>query len=208
LAANSVPLFACDKIGFVETKEIGQMAKRKVLVRHRDMEELILKETDILTEDWTRKMHEYDGLIYVMHRRGSDGSLVPLYIGKAATFGRGDRNLSANLRNLRTSKHKFARWGDNYDYHIGDLSAAVLTGHPVEKRKPKYIKWASKIFKSAPTEQPQLACDVYFWARAWQSTDVGIRPEPTRLAFLEADLIGVASTAFPGSLLNRAGIEL
>ena len=63
LASNSVPLFACDKIGFVETKEVGQKSKRKVLVRHRNMEELILKETDILTEDWSRKTHGYDGLI-------------------------------------------------------------------------------------------------------------------------------------------------
>ena len=205
--SNSVPLFACDKIGFVETKEIGHKARRKVLVRHRDMEELILKESDILTEDWSRKTHEYDGLIYIMHRRGSDGSLVPLYIGKAETFGRGDGNLSANLRNLRTSKDKFARWGDNYAYHIGDLSAAVLTNHPVEKRNPKYIEWASKIFKCAPTEQPQLTCDVYFWTKAWKSSDVGIWPElsPTRLAFLEYLLIGVASTVFAESWLNYEG---
>jgi hypothetical protein len=73
-----------------------------------------------------------------MLRRGSDGSLVPLYIGKAESFGKGHGNLSANLCNLHTSKNKFARWGDNYAYHIGDLSAPVLTGHPVEKRNPKY----------------------------------------------------------------------
>jgi hypothetical protein len=51
IAANSVPLFASDRDGFVETKEIGKKAKRKVLVRHREMEELILKETDILVGD-------------------------------------------------------------------------------------------------------------------------------------------------------------
>src|SRR5262249_10317148 len=125
LASNGVPLFACSKIGFVETKEIGQRAKRKVLARHEDMEQLILKEADLLNEDWCRKIHEYDGLIYIMHQRGSDGSIVPLYIGKAETFGKGDGNLSANLCNLHTNKDKFARWGDNYAYHIGDLSAAV-----------------------------------------------------------------------------------
>ena len=143
-----------------------------------------------------------------MHRRGSDGlSLIPLYIGKAETIGRGDANLSANLRNLRTSKDKFARWGDNYAYHIGDLSAAVLTCHPAEKRSPKYSEWALKIFKSAPTERPQLAFDVYFWAKAWKSSDVGIWPNlsPTRLAFLEYLLIGVASTVFSGALLNYEG---
>ena len=142
-----------------------------------------------------------------MHRRGDNGSVVPLYIGKAETFGRGDKNLSANVRDLHNRKDKFARWGDNYAYHIGDLSAAALTNHPVERRNPKYIEWASKIFKSVPNQRPQLAFDLYFWAKAWKSTDVGIWSElsPTRLAFLEYLLIGVASTAFIGSLLNYEG---
>jgi hypothetical protein len=52
-----------------------------------------------------------------------------------------------------------------------------------------------------------LAFDVYFWAKAWKRTDVGVWSElsPTRLAFLEYLLIGVASTAFDGSLLNYEG---
>ena len=91
--------------------------------------------------------------------------MEPLHIGKSETFGRGDRNLSANIINLRASKDKFARWGDNYAYHIGDLSAAVLTSHPVEKRNPKYSACATKLFESAPTDQPKLAFDIYFWAR-------------------------------------------
>jgi hypothetical protein len=207
LSIESVPLFASDEHGFVETKEIGLFNKRKVLVRHRDMERLILKETDILIEDWSKGAHKYDGLIYIMHRRGDDGSLVPLYIGKAETIGKADKNLSANLRNLHTSKDKFARWGDNYAYHIGDLSAATLTDHPVAKINRKYKEWASKLFKTAPTQKPQLAFDICFWAKAWKSTDTGIWPElsPTRLAFLEYLLIGVASTAFSGSLLNYEG---
>jgi len=59
IAASSVPLFAPDRDGFVETKEIGKNAKRKVLVRHQAMEELILKKTDILVGDWSQKTHEY-----------------------------------------------------------------------------------------------------------------------------------------------------
>ena len=142
-----------------------------------------------------------------MHCGDANGSLMPLYIGKAETFGRGDGNLSANLRNLRINKDKFARWGDNYAYHIGDLSAAVLTSHPIEKRNPKYIEWASRIFNDAPNDQPQLAFTVHFWAKAWKSSDVGIWPElsPTRLAFLEYLLIGVASAVFNDSLLNYEG---
>ena len=207
VSIESVPLFASDENGFVETKEIGLFNKRKVLVRHRDMERLILRETDILNDDWSKGAHQYDGLIYLMYRRGDDDYLVPLYIGKAESFGKGDRNLSANLRNLHTSKDKFARWGDNYAYHIGDLSAAALTDHPVAKVNPKYKEWASKLFKISPTQRPQLAFDVYFWAKAWNYNDIGIWPElsPTRLAFLEYLLIGVASTAFGGSLLNYEG---
>ena len=207
IAASSVPLFASDRDGFVETKEIGKNAKRKVLVRHQAVEELILKETGIFVGDWSQKTREYDGLIYIMYRRGSDASLEPLYIGQTETFGRGDRNLSANILNLRVRNDKFARWGDNYAYHIGDLSAAVLINHPVEKRNPKYSAWAATLFRSTPTDKPKLAFDIYFWAKAWKSTDVGVWPElsSTRLAFLEYLLIGVASTAFDGSLLNYEG---
>jgi hypothetical protein len=204
---DSVKLFASDEFGFVKTKEIGQTAKRRVLVRHPDMEKLILRETDKLIRAWSGGTRQYDGLIYIMHRHGDDGFLVPLYIGKAETIGRGEGNLSANLRNLHNNKDKFARWGDNYAYHIGDLSAAALTDQRFEKKNPKYIMWASKIFKNAPSQRPQLAFDVYFWAKAWMSTDVGIWSElsPTRLTFLEYLLIGVASTAFNGELLNYEG---
>jgi hypothetical protein len=211
IAIDSVPLFQSDEFGFVETREIGEKKKRRVLTRHGDMEKLTLRETDILIKDWSQGMHQYDGLIYIMHRRGDDGCVVPLYIGKAETFGLRGKNLSANICDLRNRKDKFARWGDNYAYHIGNLSAAALANHvaiqTVVKRNPKYIVWASKIFKTAPTERPQLVSDLYFWAKAWKSTDVGIWPDlsPTRLAFLEYLLIGVASIAFSGSLLNREG---
>ena len=154
IAIDSVPLFASDEFGFVETREIGRRAKRKVLVRHRDMEELIFRQTDILIKDWSQGTHQYDGLIYIMHRRGNDGSLVPLYIGKAETFGRGDRNLSANICNLHNRKDKFARWGDNYAYNIGDLSAAALTNQAVEKRNPKYIEWHRRYSKALRLSGP------------------------------------------------------
>jgi hypothetical protein len=62
IAIDNVPLFASDKQGFVETKEIGMALKRKVLVRHRDMENLILRETDILIDDWRQRTCQYDAL--------------------------------------------------------------------------------------------------------------------------------------------------
>ena len=62
------------------------------------------------------------------------GKFVPLYIGKTETIGKGLGNLSANITNLHKDKSKFARWGDNYQYHIGDLSACVLDGHEESKK--------------------------------------------------------------------------
>jgi hypothetical protein len=204
---EGVQLFDCDQSGFVKTKVVGTMLNREVLVRHADMEELILRETDFLVKDYSQGTHRYEGLIYMMHRRSADGSIIPLYIGKAETIGRGNGNLSANLCNLHKRKDKFARWGDNFAYHIGDLSAATLFNQRPEKINPKYKKWARALFKSTPTKCPQLTSDVFFWAKAWKNTDVGIWPElsPTRLAFLEYLLIGVASTVFHDRLLNYEG---
>ena len=81
----------------------------------------------------------------IMHRRDDDGCLIPLYIGKSETFGRGDGNLSANLRSLHRNKDKIARWGDNYKYHIGDLSAVALADQRDEMKNLKYKVWAAKL---------------------------------------------------------------
>ena len=136
-----------------------------------------------------------------------DAPVTPLYIGKTETFGRGGGNLSANIRSLARDRAKFARWGDNYAYHIGDLSAVVLPGHPASKANPKYQDWAEALFEDFPGEAPRLRQPVYFWTRAWSSRETGIWTEfgPTRLSFLEYLMIGVASSAFPDKLLNREG---
>ena len=48
---------------------------------------------------------------------------------------------------------------------------------------------------------------VYFWAKAWSASELGVLEEfgPARLTFLEYLLIGVASSAFGDTLLNREG---
>lgn len=203
---EGVPLFSCDENFVVRTRVIGTASKRPVLCRHEEMESLILSQVSVLNTDWSDGSHEYDGLIYVMFVKES-GSVVPLYIGKAETFGKGDRNLSVNLRNLDTDRSKFARWGDGYQYHIGDLSAAVLVGHDAGKVSPKYGKWAGALFEDLDQRTLKLRKPVYFWAKAWKPTDRGIWAEmnPTRLTFLEYLLIGVASAAFGTTLLNNEG---
>jgi hypothetical protein len=48
---------------------------------------------------------------------------------------------------------------------------------------------------------------VYFWAKAWSGSEVGAWVDfgPTRLTFLEYQLIGLASAAFGHVLLNQKG---
>jgi hypothetical protein len=202
-----VPLFAADQDGVVSTRMVGRgESARPVLMRSPEMESLVLRETATLVDDWQTASHRHDGLIYCvgwLHTR----SFVPLYIGKAETFGKRDRNLSANIKGLRTDRSKFARWGDNYAYHVGDLSACVLPGHRDEKRAAKYQAWAQTLFSNAPSPAPRLREPVYFWAKAWDRSQVGVWEElgPTPLAFLEYLLIGVAGLVSP-SLLNREGI--
>ena len=124
-----------DQDGVVLQRMIGRgETRRSVLVRSPEMEALVIAETAKLVEDWEGNARVYDGLIYFMGWR-EDDRFIPLYIGKTETLGRGKGNLSANLKRLIRDRSKFARWGDNYAYHIGDLSACVLPGHPPSKAR-------------------------------------------------------------------------
>ncbi len=134
--------------------------------------------------------------------------VVLLYIGKAETLGKGEGNLSANIKGTETNTRNFARWGDNYAYYIGDLSAAaVLPGHDPKKINYKYVDWASSLFEKHSTDAPVVKRQVFFWTKAWSSKNLGPWVEfgPTRLIFLEYLLIGLASSAFGDVLLNREG---
>jgi hypothetical protein len=170
------------------------------------MEEMVRGQVALLTADWTASTRRLDGLIYVAGLKRED-RFVPLYIGKTETDGRSGGRLSANIDRLASDTSKFARWGDNYAYHIGDLSACVLPGHPHGKKTLKYTAWAARFFLEAPCAEPRLREPVLFWCSAWDRNQVGVWEElgPTRLAFLEYLLIGVASMCF-SELLNREGL--
>jgi len=203
---NGTDLFAVNPDGTVRVREIGQTNKRNILYRSEAMEALIRRETTLLTEDYYRKEGIYDGLLYMMYTE-SEGGVIPLYIGKSETFGKSEKNLSANLKGIERDTGKFARWGDNYAYHIGDLSAVVLPGHDPKYKHPKYISWAETLFEDFPAERPRLKIPVKFWTIAWKNSDTGIWEEfgPVKLTFLEYLLIGVASAASGDVLLNREG---
>jgi len=204
IVESCVPLFAVDSSGDVQEKFIGKNLK-SVLVRSADCDAMILSVTDLLVEDWTSSgANQFDGMLYMMGWTEA-GKFVPLYIGKTETIGKGLGNLSANITNLHRDRSKFARWGDNYQYHIGDLSACVLSGHDESKKARKYQSWAKCLFVDGTLKLRQ---PVYFWATAWDKSQVGVWEEfgPTSLAFLEYLLIGVAGGISP-SLLNREGLS-
>jgi len=206
IATTKVPLFETSSGLTVKTKQIGKPTPRSILCRSSEMDALIRAECAKLIDDWKQKTFAYDGLIYMMLAEEPEG-VVPLYIGKAETIGKGDGNLSDNIKNVGTSTWLFARWGDNRAYHIGDLSAAVLPVHNQKKVTDKYYDWASSLFEKHPTDAPALKRKVFFWTKAWSSKSLGPWLEfgPTRLTFLEYLLIGLASSAFGDVLLNREG---
>ena len=121
-----VPLFD-NQDGQVTVMPYGRNG-RLVLKRLNEMEALIRGLGNQLIEQHGNSQVTHDGILYMMLARNGE-SLQPLYIGKAETFERGDGNLSANISDLATGNGKFGRWGYNYAYHIGDLSAVTCDGH-------------------------------------------------------------------------------
>lgn len=203
VAEDSVPLFATED-EVVATMDYGRNGRR-VLKRSPEMDALMRRLGGELIAEFRACQVIHDGILYMMFRRET-GGVIPLYFGKAEIYGKGDANLSANVSDLATGDGKFGRWGYNYAYHIGDLSAVTLPGHPAARKTRKYTSWRRAIFIES-SDSVQLNGDVRFWACLWGPDKQSIWGEygTTRLAFEEYLLIGVASDLFPNDLLNREG---
>lgn len=203
---SEVPLFQVIN-GCVEVFEYGS-TKRSILRRSKQMDQLVINEVDKVIKDYNEHTDVYDGLIYMMFWK-ENGTVVPLYIGKSEKYGRKNGNLSENIKNIKNNNSKFCRWGYNYAYHTGDLSAVVCEGHPEDKKTIKYTKWAETIFELFTDTSPILKKPIYFWMTAWNKNDVGpwIEFGQTSLTFLEYLLIGLASDVFPEVLLNDEGVN-
>jgi hypothetical protein len=203
ILASSVPLFAVSDSG-VEVFHYGAN-RRPILRRSADMDELMRGLGRQAVNQFNSPNPNCDGVLYMMFRAEST-NVIPLYIGKAELYGKSERNLSVNISDLVSGVAMFGRWGYNYAYHIGDLSAATLPGHPEEKRTPKYLKWSSMLFDfDEQTVKPKF--DIRFWATLWTKDCQSIWHDfgPTRLTFEEYLLIGIASDLFPSDLLNNEG---
>jgi len=110
-----VPLFDITE-GHVNTLRYGRN-KRAVLKRSSEMNNLM---RSLLGGELIREHNQsqviHDSILYMMLKRGEE-RIVPLYIGKVEIFGRGERNLSANIIDLERGNGKFGRWGYNA-YHF------------------------------------------------------------------------------------------
>ena len=203
---TGVPMFSIND-GAVSIIKIGKN-DRMVLKRSQDMETLIITEVSKVLEDYSSGKDLFEGLIYMMYYLAND-SVIPLYIGKSEKYGKFSGNLSENIKNIEKNKYKFCRWGYGYDYHIGDLSAVVCEGHPNQKIRPKYKKWAKALFANYPSSTLRLRFPVYYWIMAWEKGQIGIWEDfgATSLTFLEYLLIGVASDLFPEHILNEEGVN-
>lgn len=205
--ASPTPLFLTDETGVVETYSHGR-DDRPILQRHPEMESLLATEGRKVVTDWEDDGETYEGIIYLMYTLDKQ-ELIPRYIGKAGKYGHDGKSLSNNLKNIRRNRTKFARWGSGYDYHIGELSNAVLNHHADEQcntdssAPEKYQEWATELF----VEDTKTLCEpVYFWARAWRADDTGpFYDFETKLEALEYYLISLAGSLYPKRLLNTEG---
>lgn len=178
------------------TVTITQRSFGPTLDRHAEMEEAIIEtvETGLKNPEWT-------GLLYVMGR-GEKENFIPLYIGKAERRGV-KHEVSANIKNIRTNKDKFARWGHRLDYHIGDLSHAVFQFPARRTPIQKYLRWAAKLFQT--TEPPVLKEHTTFYVIPWYSDSTGPSGLKCSLPAAEKECIALAGALYPADLLNVDG---
>lgn len=191
-----VPLFEVNNELVVTTKLVGKK-ERRTLLRNKIMENAVIElvEGYLDREDW-------DGLLYIMGK-GEKESFTPLYIGKAEKKGV-KHPISVNIANLRRDKSKFARWGDNVAYHIGDLSHALFGFEAYKQPDKKYKKWANVLFSEY--DPPRLNEPIYLYLLPWFKGNEGISGLPCSLPALEKELISLASVYYRDALLNIDGI--
>ncbi|MEH7502926.1 hypothetical protein V7152_13105 [Neobacillus drentensis] len=191
-----VPLFDVDEDLIVTTKLLGKKEKR-TLLRNKDMENAVIElvESNIDRADW-------EGLLYIMGK-GEKESFVPLYIGKAEKKGV-KHPISVNIANIRSNKGKFARWGDNVAYHIGDLSHALFGFDSYKKPDKKYKAWANVLFSNF--NPPTLKEPIYLYLLPWYEGNKGISGLHSSLPALEKELISLSSVFYKDSLLNVDGV--
>ena len=83
ISVSSVPLFDADEAGVVATFGYGRN-ERLMLRRSGAMEAKLI---DTVNAVLSAPATKYEGILYMMHRIGPAGRVVPLYIGRAGRHG-------------------------------------------------------------------------------------------------------------------------
>lgn len=182
----------------VDTKiKIVKEKERRLLSRSKLMEQSVIEiiESNMSDPQW-------EGIIYVMGK-GEINNFIPLYIGKAEKRGV-KHEVSANIRNIRSNQHMFARWGDGLAYHIGDLSQALFEFEGYQKPQKKYKRWAEALFETY--DPPILWEPIFLYITPWYEGQLGLSGLPCSLPAIEKEMIAIASAQFGEDLLNKDGI--
>jgi hypothetical protein len=193
-ACQFVPLFSEVEPLQVRIKSSGA---RRILCRSGQMEAAMI---DIVEAGLTRP--DWEGLLYVMGWGPPDAFRV-LYVGKAERKGV-KHPVSANIANIRSNLHKFARWGDGIAYHMGDLSHALFGFESYKAPSPKYRRWAETLF--ACHDPPILKEPVYLSLLPWYVGMKGPSGFAGALAGVEKEVIALAGWQFADIILNRDGV--
>lgn len=163
------------------------------LRRHPQMEQTIIDLVEKGLED-----PDWEGLIYMMGWHDLP-HFVPLFVGKTERRGI-RRQVSENIRSIRTNTSAFARWGDNIDYHIGDLSHALFRSKAYREPKKPYERWAATLFETPGSTH--LVQPVFLYAAPWYTYSTGPYGSVCSVKQVTQELIDLAYTRFPATLLN------
>lgn len=185
LVEGSSPLFFLTEWGSLATRELSGMT---LLCRHPDMEQNVIEQCELLREDVKEGNFEYEGL-FTMVFLWEDSSVTPYFFTATEETGRDGFKLSKNLsdtKSTNTSRRFFARWGDDYERHIGQLSNAMFPENGIKASKVK-AKWITDLFdKAGEYYHPKVG--IWFIAKAWSRSDVNWEGEHLYLTDLVAAL--------------------
>jgi len=219
ITKREIPLFDFDEIN----NQLNTTKRKNgdiILIRNSKMEMILEDEILKIYNSYTNKKQDYgyDGLIYLMYtypkylnefnlKVNNEKEIIPIYFGKTETIGVNGK-YSENIKGVHngSNKSKYARWGDNSAYHIGDLSD-VLYENEKSENSNKYLKWAEFLFKKRVMrgkDKVILKFPIFFWAKAWHKDDEGlILNLPCSTCFLERQLIAISNILFPEIILNE-----
>jgi hypothetical protein len=193
-----VPLFDCDEAFLVKTTVSGAAEReRQLLCRSAKMENAVIElvEEGLKSDDW-------EGLFYIMGKRPFP-QFLPMYVGKAERKGT-KNSLSTNLKDLRTKKSFFARWGNDTARHIGALSQVLFQFQADCPPKRKYQRWAHALFRSL--NPPTLKEPVFLYVASWMPGQAGPSGLRCSLPAVEKEVIALGSAEFGETLLNTDGV--